>query len=207
MSHRTHKKDRPSPSQSATLYKVGTIKKGNDGNLWVIAENKNMVKRWKLYKMEKDRKKLSTLNGFGIVPVDSSKLEKVIKKSSNNVQKIYTIIKNKIIPGLEKLGLVADIVPLPLSNQGVYWTDYPSNYLKEKHGDNWFNNHWLYFIIYLDKTGQSLGTYQDIKIHYLSMNGSTKIKVIKLFKDALRDKYKWNGNNNTAMTIYYTERH
>ena len=40
------KKDRPSPSESATQFKVGTKKKGNDGNVWIIVENKNGVKRW-----------------------------------------------------------------------------------------------------------------------------------------------------------------
>jgi hypothetical protein len=40
------KKNRPSPSESATQFKVGTKKKGNDGNMWIIVENKNGVKRW-----------------------------------------------------------------------------------------------------------------------------------------------------------------
>ena len=40
------KKDRPSPSESATKFKVGRKKKGNDGNMWIIVENKNGVKRW-----------------------------------------------------------------------------------------------------------------------------------------------------------------
>jgi len=40
------KKNRPSPSESATLYEVGKIKKGNDGNMYVVAINKNSVKKW-----------------------------------------------------------------------------------------------------------------------------------------------------------------
>ena len=40
------KKDRPSPSESATLFKEGAKKKGNDGNLYQISLNKNGVKRW-----------------------------------------------------------------------------------------------------------------------------------------------------------------
>ena len=40
------KSNRPSPSQSATLFKVGTKKKGNDGNIWIIKKNKNGVNRW-----------------------------------------------------------------------------------------------------------------------------------------------------------------
>ena len=42
--------ERKSPSKSATLYKIGTKKKGNDGNTWIIVADKNNVKRWSLYK-------------------------------------------------------------------------------------------------------------------------------------------------------------
>ena len=37
---------RKSPIQSATLYKVGTKKKGNDGNTWIIVTNKNNINKW-----------------------------------------------------------------------------------------------------------------------------------------------------------------
>lgn len=39
-------KIRKSPSQSATLYRVGTVKTGQDGNKWIIKTNINRVKRW-----------------------------------------------------------------------------------------------------------------------------------------------------------------
>jgi hypothetical protein len=38
---------RPSPKESATIYKVGTKKRGQDGNMWVVVEASNGVKRWK----------------------------------------------------------------------------------------------------------------------------------------------------------------
>jgi len=41
---------RPSPSESATLFKVGTKKVGNDKNIWVIVETVTGTKRWKLDK-------------------------------------------------------------------------------------------------------------------------------------------------------------
>jgi hypothetical protein len=37
---------RKSPEQSATLYKVGTVRTGNDSNRWVIKKASNGVKRW-----------------------------------------------------------------------------------------------------------------------------------------------------------------
>ena len=41
------KKNRPSPSDSATLYKVGQIKKGNDGFKYIVTETKDNIHRWK----------------------------------------------------------------------------------------------------------------------------------------------------------------
>jgi hypothetical protein len=37
---------RKAPTESATLFKKGTIKKGNDGNRWVIVTNVRGVQRW-----------------------------------------------------------------------------------------------------------------------------------------------------------------
>jgi len=42
-------KDRPSPSESATQFKEGIKKKGNDGNMYIVSVNKNEVKRWKKF--------------------------------------------------------------------------------------------------------------------------------------------------------------
>lgn len=38
---------RKAPSKSATLFKNGTIKKGNDGNNWIIVTTSNGIQRWK----------------------------------------------------------------------------------------------------------------------------------------------------------------
>lgn len=37
---------RKAPSKSATLFESGTVKKGNDGNKWVIVTNKRGIHRW-----------------------------------------------------------------------------------------------------------------------------------------------------------------
>jgi len=38
---------RPSPKESATIFKEGTRKRGQDGNMWEVVVAKNGVKRWK----------------------------------------------------------------------------------------------------------------------------------------------------------------
>lgn len=55
------KSERPSPSQSATLFTVGQKKKGNDGNMYQVKENKNGVKRWvKVKEMVSQKSKVVT---------------------------------------------------------------------------------------------------------------------------------------------------
>jgi hypothetical protein len=39
-------KERKGPEESATLFAVGTRKRGNDGNMWIISETSAGVKRW-----------------------------------------------------------------------------------------------------------------------------------------------------------------
>ena len=79
-------KKRPSPSESATLYDIGTTKKGNDGNMWVIVENKNGIKRWKKISNNK---------------IKNVKKKNNIKKTNLNVLLINPFIKKTIIPLIE----------------------------------------------------------------------------------------------------------
>ena len=41
---------RLSPNESATKYKIGTKKQGNDNNIWIVYKTSNDVKRWKKFK-------------------------------------------------------------------------------------------------------------------------------------------------------------
>lgn len=43
---KSSRKFRPSPTESATMYKTGTKRKGNDGTMYIVVENKNNIKRW-----------------------------------------------------------------------------------------------------------------------------------------------------------------
>lgn len=49
-------KTRKGPSDSATKYKVGTRKLGNDGNMWIIKKASNGVQRWTKIKNNSTKK-------------------------------------------------------------------------------------------------------------------------------------------------------
>jgi len=78
---------RKGPEQSATLYKVGTKKEGNDGNKWEIVETNAGVKRWKLYK--------KTNNASKIKIKSKSKSKNASKIKSKNASKIKSKTKSK----------------------------------------------------------------------------------------------------------------
>ena len=90
---------RPSPSDSATLYKVGTKKTGNDGNKWIIAENKNGVKKWKLYKKVTSKKatsKKATSKKATLKKATSKKLTSK-KVTSKKLTSKKATLKKKVI--------------------------------------------------------------------------------------------------------------
>jgi hypothetical protein len=51
---------RKAPSESATLFKKGTTKKGNDGNQWVIVADARGVQRWQKVQGAKAKTKTKT---------------------------------------------------------------------------------------------------------------------------------------------------
>jgi hypothetical protein len=53
---------RQSPKESATLFKVGTKKKGLDKNTWIISKDINGVQRWKLFEKSPTNKQLDKLS-------------------------------------------------------------------------------------------------------------------------------------------------
>jgi hypothetical protein len=68
---------RQGPSESATIFPVGTKKRGNDGNMWIIIQTKNS-KRWS--KVNKTKKTNNQKNN---------------QKNNQNKTKKYTIKKSK----------------------------------------------------------------------------------------------------------------
>ena len=118
---------RPSPSDSATLFKTGSKKKGNDGNMWMVKENKNGVKRWTKVSKKTESKgkseskktlKVKKPNEDRIKFTEASFLLKVIKPTQ--IKKylkdpIFDNLYKNIIPKIKKLKIEFYIVPLPLS--------------------------------------------------------------------------------------------
>ena len=64
---------RKGPEKSATLYKIGTKKKGLDGNLWRVIQTSNGIKRWQLHKKSITPKPKNTSKDATPKPKNTSK--------------------------------------------------------------------------------------------------------------------------------------
>ena len=91
---------RQAPSESANDFTLGTKKRGNDGNMWVIIQTKNS-KRWsklnenKLQKTKKTKKNIIYKIIKGNNKTKKYSLYKIIKGNNQNKTKKYTIKKSK----------------------------------------------------------------------------------------------------------------
>jgi hypothetical protein len=232
------KKVRQSPSKSATLYRVGTKKRGNDANIWIIVENKNGVKKWQIHRRKDNKTKAKTktksktkkklkcsspkrgekvskackkklvniskmkvLDFYDVKQKTEDDLKEVIKNSSSDVKVVIKGIM-KLIKDLRKLGKTAHIIPLPLSDGGIYWTDYAGDYLNEIYGNDWFDNH-MYFTIYLNREGDQINTDREIGVSYSTLNRDEKIKVIELMEKHIPNRYSWRGSNTEKIFVQY----
>jgi hypothetical protein len=206
-----HKKDRPSPSKSATLYNVGTIKTGNDGNKYIIVENKNGVKKWQKHKnvsnkkekletKKKSKKEFSRLLFYNLKVIDEKNFKKIASKNET-----YKILITKVIPEINKLKIKTFLVPSPLSDNDIYWNDYPPHYIKEKYNEDIYNINHMYFVFYMNKNGNEIIYDKPININYSTLTKENKINIINIFEKHLFAQYSWNGSNNMTMTVSFYE--
>lgn len=138
---------------------------------------------------------------YDIQNVSEESLKTIIESSPKYIKDIYNKIEI-ISEKLKGIGWIVDIIALPLSENGIYWSDYAGDYLEEKHGNNYYNQTALYFTFYLNKDGKTINTNKDIIINFTEMKKDMKIQVLTIFYDELPENYDWSGSNNESMAIY-----
>ena len=144
---------RKSPTESATLYKVGTKKIGNDGNKWIIVENKNNVKKWQKYKRRikdsfKEEKKTSvkpikkrvskkillknvkTTDLYDLPKMKKNNWNKWLENLTSDQKKYIDKVRNSYKSIEKETGIIVIEVILPVSNGGYYFIDYIWDYAK-----------------------------------------------------------------------------
>jgi hypothetical protein len=217
-------KTRPSPGGSATLYKTGTKKTGNDGNKWIVQENINGIKRWvkiqpkskresktktksksksKTKSKTKEKAKSVSLNMYdfyNIVQITETEFKDVINKSTPNVRNTLEKL-NDLVKVIRKTGKIAHIIPLPLSRSGMHWMDYPNSYMSEMYGDEYgVKGGYVYFTVKMNVKGTEIEN-EPIFATFTYMDVDQKKELIKLLDKHLPGQCIWSGKNTDAIQI------
>lgn len=220
------KKIRQSPTESATLYKIGTKKTGNDGNQWIITENKNGIKRWKLYKKvqnkqidqkeEKEEKqhdksdklvKLPSLYAMYNMPrleVTEKNIVKWIGWLSQEQKDTFYYFIGVIIPEIRKLGVKFFIVPIGQSRHahGYYFIDSMPYILKDLYnysGDDFHSNDTMVAVLHINVHNELADNL--IYIYHGQMDDNLKTKFVFLMKKKFKKHYEWNEDNKRNILI------
>lgn len=110
----TKRANRPSPSESATIFKIGTVKLGGDDNYWVVVETSNGVKKWQKKQITSDA---ITLKKDNIIDFDFGKIYDSMKLGK--LHKIGQIRLTSSRIGVGEL-LFVDL-PTKIGIYDIYW--------------------------------------------------------------------------------------
>jgi len=81
---------RKGPSNSATKFRLGTKKKGNDGNIWKIVQNKHGTKRWlKDSKTSKKHTKTSKKQRYRRIPYGTDVKKDIIWGKNKKLESFW----------------------------------------------------------------------------------------------------------------------
>jgi hypothetical protein len=133
---------------------------------------------------------------FRINVIEPSNIYQHIKDND-----ILEIVYHNIIPKIKEKVQNCFIVPLPLSEIDIWWTDYAPNYLEKFYGGNVLDNSYLYFIIKMDKD-LSLNLDEKIEIYH-NLTLSESQLVYDIFREHLPYNFSWNGEVSGLMYINY----
>jgi len=144
----------------------------------------------------------------GIPKLKRNSWKKWLEKSDESTIKFIYYLKDVLIPEIRKLGIIAEIVVLPLSNYtNTYFIDYVWDYTEKKHPDIHNPGKSVCMIVFkLDKEshfnpyGLPPTTKRVITCQH-NIENNIKPKFIELMKIRLGDKFKWTGKNSKVITI------
>ncbi len=166
----SHKATRPSPTESATAFPVGTFRKGNNGKWWQVTANIAGTQRWvpAVYPSTPSRPVQSITTEKTKKPFDMAKVKSITKKTTQEVRNIETSLISK--EEVFKMLALAESTGLPLllvGEPGVAKTKTIIEYAKA----------------WLNKDGKM--TAQDFanKIYVLETDEGTKASEIKGMPD------------------------
>jgi len=108
-----------------------------------------------------------------------------------------------IIPKIKNNKINCFIIPLPLSDLELYWTDYAESYLEYFYGDNISNKSYMYITIKFNND-LTININEDIEINH-KLNLTEKQIIYDIFLEELPYNFTWNTKTSNLMKISYEQ--
>ena len=205
---RKYKGDEPSPKGlgwCAHGEKEGKVRKGLDGNKWVVKKVSSGSLRWvKSGSASKSIKKTTsvtkkTTSVTKTMRINTKWFRELTVSQKNTYKTLTTITKNE----LQKNGINVIICPLYLSESGYYIIDNVWEYSREYLQDSKLSTSDPFIIIVLKINGNILDLQKDksLQIQHSNITYNNKKNLIEIFKKTLGNKYKWNGKQTHTISV------
>jgi hypothetical protein len=187
----------PSPKglgYCAHAEKVGVVRKGLDGNKWIISTTSKGVKRWMKHKIEKKMKK-----DIGIKKIKKDSVKHMFSNLNKNQLKIIDLLKNDVKNELKAIGVKLMLKKLELIN-GWYIIDYvwpelgTYDFKKDK---------FIIVVLRLDENNKLYVPDGELDCQHHNIVYKTKKDVIEIFKKYFGNKFKWDGKQEHTLTIKF----
>ena len=124
-----------------------------------------------------------------------------------NQKKIIKKLMGPVKRTLEQNGIKVYEVPNMISSQGIFWSDYPWDFVKEKHYSGSKSNLWLnesMIIIDLklnyDQT-LYLGDNNSLNLQHNIVTREDRQNVDRIFTKMMENNYQWNKSDRMTINI------
>lgn len=190
----------------ASSESVGKQMQGKDGRKWQVHADKNGKKSWKLKSKKKTTQRslksvisLALEKFYDIPIIKPSKIKNLIA-----THPVLLTMYNDVRPVIENESIPVYIVPLPLSSNDIYWSDFSNSYLKQYYDENYQDSSFILITIYLHKN-LDINLNKPPMIQYSLMLDQQQF-VMDKFIDFLPYNYCWDGNDKSCMYLFYEKR-
>ena len=124
-----------------------------------------------------------------------------IENMENN-ELLLNLFQN-IIPKIKNNKINCFIIPLPLSDLEIYWTDYASSYIEYFYGSNVLDESYIYITIKLNND-LTININEDIEINH-ELNLAERQVIYNIFLEELPYNFTWNSKTSSLMKISYDQ--
>ena len=198
---KSYKGTEPSPKglgYCAHGEKEGKIRKGKDGNKWIVKKIKSGSLRW----IKHIKKKSKSIKKAKTVFRKEKIYTKWFRDLSASQKKTYKTLTTKTKSELQKVGINVFIYPLYQSESGYYIIDHAWDYAYDYFENSAIEDEpFIIIVLKINDNKLYLPRDKSLQIQHSDIKHSNKKNLINIFKKTLGKNYKWNGKISQTISV------